>query len=426
MAAHTGVRRSGSRQAPETALVIGAGIAGPVAAAALQKAGIQPVIYESYEASAEGLGAFLTLGVNGIDALRTVAMDAPVLARGFLTPRMVIANGDGRVLADFPNGGTLIDGTGAITIARPDLYAALREEAIGRGIRIEHGKQLVDVSGEEDRVRAHFADGTTAEADVLIGADGIHSTTRRLIDPDAPQPSYVGFLNTGGYARGVHVPGAPGVSHLVFGKRAFFGYIKHPNQDVWWFANLPSPVDPDPAELAAIPPQQWRARLLDLFSKDSTPALDAIRHTDEIFAGWSTYDMPSVPTWCTDRMVIIGDAAHAVSPSAGQGASMAAEDAVILAKCLRDIPETPRALQKYQHLRRDRVERVVTQGRRNGDGKTAGPIVRVFRDLFMPIAMRRMFAGGRDPFRWVWSHHIDWDSAATAEPSNTHGNAAHS
>ena len=395
-------------------LIIGSGIAGPVTAAALQKAGFEPVIYEAYQRSAKRVGAFLTVSLNGLDALRALEMDAPVLARGFATPRMVIANGNGRVLADFPYGGTLPDGTCAITIKRPDLYAALREETARRGIGIEHGKQLVDAEATEGGVRAHFADGSTAEGDLLIGADGIHSVTRRLIDSAAPQAQYVGFLNTGGYARGVDVPGEPGVNYLIFGKRSFFGYIKAPNGDVWWFANPPSTTDPKRAELAAIPPQQWRARLLELFAKDTTPALDAINHTEHIFAGWSTHDLPPVPAWRSDCMVIIGDAAHAISPSAGQGASMAVEDAVTLAKCLRDIPEVSQALAQYERLRRDRVEQVVAQGRRNGNGKTAGPVGRVIRDLFMPIAMRRMFSNGRDPFRWIWSHHIDWDAPVTA------------
>ncbi|HVM15819.1 MAG TPA: NAD(P)/FAD-dependent oxidoreductase [Egibacteraceae bacterium] len=400
------------------ALVIGGGIAGPVAAVALQKAGIEAVIYEAHEGDAEGVGAFLGLGLNGIDALRAIDMDAPVLARGFATPRMVITTGNGRVLADFPNGGSLPDGTCAITITRPDLYAALREQTARRGIPTEHGKRLVDAQVTAGGVRAGFSDGSTAEGDLLVGADGIRSTARRLIDLSAPEPTYVGFLNTGGYARGVDVPGEPGVNYLVFGKRSFFGYIKHPNGDVWWFANPPAATEPDPAELAAVPPERWRAHLTELFAVDSTPALEAIRHTERIFAGWITYDLPSVPTWHNGPMVIIGDAAHAVSPSAGQGASMAIEDAVVLAKCLRDVPDLPHALTRYEQLRRGRVERVVAQGRRNGKGKTAGPVGRVVRDVFMPLAMRHMFRGGRDPLAWIWNHHIDWTTRIerTAQP----------
>lgn len=400
---------------PRTALVIGGGVAGPVAAVALQKAGIEPVVYEAYQGSADGVGAFLGLGVNGIDALRAVGMDASVLARGFPTPQMVIANGDGRVLAEFPNGGALPDGTQAVTISRPDLYAALREQVERRGIGIEHGKRLVGATPIDGGVRACFADGSSAEADLLVGADGIRSTTRRIIDPAASEPTYVGFLNTGGYARDVDAPIEPGVNYLVFGKRAFFGYVRHPNGELWWFANPPVATEPDPAALAAIPAEQWRERLSDMFAEDKTPALAAISQTDDIFAGWVTYDMPTVPTWHNSRMIIIGDAAHAVSPSAGQGASMAVEDAVILAKCVRDVPDVSQAFTHYERLRRNRVERVVAQGRRNGSGKTVGPVGRMVRDLFMPVMMRRMFRNGRDPLKWIWEHHIDWSTSVSHE-----------
>jgi 2-polyprenyl-6-methoxyphenol hydroxylase-like FAD-dependent oxidoreductase len=326
---------------------------------------------------------------------------------------MVMLNGRGRVLADVPNGGALPDGTLAITIRRPDLHAALREEAERRGIRTEFGRRLTGIGHTDSGVRATFADGSSAEADVLVGADGIRSTIRRLLDPAAPDASYVGFLNTGGYARGIDVPGPPGVSHLCFGRRAFFGWVKAPDGEVWWFANPPA-AEPDPAELAAVPADAWRARLLDLFATDSIPAVDLIRATDDVFSGWITYDLPPVPTWHDGRTVIIGDAAHAVSPSAGQGAAMAIEDAVVLAQCLRDHGDAPAALARYEQLRRARVERVREQGRRNGSGKTVGPLGRAVRDLVLPIAMRHVFRNGRDPLRWMWDHHIDWDTPVAA------------
>lgn len=406
----TGAGAVNPREGARSVLISGAGIAGPVAAVALQQAGFEPVLCEAYEEGAEGVGAFLGLGINGIDALRAVGMDAAVLARGFATPRMVITNGGGKVLADFPNGGTLPDGTRAITISRPALYAALKEEAVRRGIPIEYGRRLVDAQIVSGGVRASFADGSSARAALLVGADGIRSVVRGIIDPHAPVPTYVGFLNTAGYAHGTHLPAQPGVNHLVFGKRAFFGYVKHPDGAVWWFANPPVRDEPDPLAIAAIPADKWRERLQQLFADDSAPALELIRRTKDVFAGWITYDMPSVPRWHNDRMVIIGDAAHAVSPSVGQGASLAIEDAVVLAKCLRDIPDIGFALAQFGMMRRARVERVAAQGRRNGQGKTVGPAGRMLRDMFMPVAMRVMFRGGRDPFAWIWNHHMEWDA----------------
>jgi 2-polyprenyl-6-methoxyphenol hydroxylase-like FAD-dependent oxidoreductase len=188
----------------------------------------------------------------------------------------------------------------------------------------------------------------------------------------------------------------------------------HPNGDVWWFANPPRREEPDPAALAAVPAEKWRAQLRHLFLDDDVPALAAIDHTDQISTGWVTYDMPSVPIWHQGRVVLVGDAAHAVSPSAGQGASLAIEDAVVLGTCLRDASDAGAAFRAYEAARRPRVERIVAQGRRNGSGKTAGPVARVFRDATMPVAMKAMFRNGRDPFRWIWDHHINWDTKAPA------------
>ena len=112
--------------------------------------------------------------------------------------------------------------------------------------------------------------------------------------------------------------------------------------------------------------------------------LDIIAATEEIIPGWNTYDFPRVPTWYNDRMIIIGDAVHATSPSSGQGASMAIEDAVVLAKCLRDIPDTAAAFAAFKKLRKERVERVVKHGKRSGDGKAQGAVGAMIRDLVLP------------------------------------------
>ncbi|QXQ15816.1 FAD-dependent monooxygenase [Skermania piniformis] len=170
-------------------------------------------------------------------------------------------------------------------------------------------------------------------------------------------------------------------------------------------------TEPEPAELAAIPPSAWRARLERLFARDAGPALELIATTEHIFAPWGTYDLRTVPHWHSARAVIIGDAAHATSPSSGQGASMAIEDAVTLARCLRDIPESATALQSYQRLRRDRVERVVQQGRRNGSGKAIGAIV---RDAMLPLVLRR-FATPQSQ-AWMFDHRIDFDAPVDVGP----------
>jgi FAD-dependent urate hydroxylase len=214
-------------------------------------------------------------------------------------------------------------------------------------------------------------------------------------------------LNIGGYARDVRVPAEPGTFRMVFGKRAFFGYAVHPSGEVWWFANPPRADEPTSAELAAISTEQWKKMLVDLFAGDDTPAVEIIRSTPGKLAGWATYDLPSVPTWTRGSMIVIGDAAHATAPSSGQGASMAIEDAVVLARCLRDLPEIEQALAAYERLRRARVERIVAHGARTSNSKAAGPVARALRDLMMPAILKRVADGGS--LAWMHDYHIDWD-----------------
>ncbi|WP_433461806.1 FAD-dependent oxidoreductase [Spirillospora sp. CA-128828] len=391
------------------ALIIGGGVAGPVTAMALQKAGIDATVYEAYDSSADGVGAFLTLAVNGIAALGTLEAHPVVRDKGFATTKMSIGMGGKKPMAEFGFGAALPDGTSTQTITRAALYGSLRDEAVRRGVSIEYGKRLVAATPARDGVTATFADGSTAHADLLIGADGLRSTVRTIIDPEAPPPRYVPLLNTGGYAKGLRLDAEPGTMHMVFGRGCFYCYVTHPNGDVWWFANPRQPKELSREDLAAVSEDQWRTKMLDLFTKDDGPARALVTASDEIFPGWNTYDFPKVPTWHRDRMIIIGDAAHATSPASGQGASMAIEDAVTLAKCLRDSDSVPAAFTTYESLRRTRVERVVSQGKRNGDGKTLGPVMRHVLPLLF-----KLYTPGPDAMKWMYGHRIDWDSPTTA------------
>jgi 2-polyprenyl-6-methoxyphenol hydroxylase-like FAD-dependent oxidoreductase len=388
-----------------TAVVIGAGIAGPVAAIALRRAGIAATVYEAHEGTADDVGAFLTLQVNGIDALRALDLGHIPEGLGFATPRMRFRSGTGKVLGEVSTGGALPDGTVAVTLRRADLYRVLRDEARSRGIAIEHGRRFVDARPVPGGVVAEFADGTTATADLLVGADGIRSRVRQVIDPEAPPARYVPVLNTGGYARTSAVDAAPGEFEMIFGKRAFFGYAVAPDGLVWWFANPPQPTEPAPGELAALTTEHWRARLHELFAPDRTAACAIIDATPGELTAWATYDVPSVRRWHRDRMIVVGDAAHATSPSSGQGASMAIEDAVELGRCLRDLPDPDTAFAAYEGLRRERVERVVANGARSSNAKAAGPVARVLRDAFLPLFLRRQAA---EAAAWLHGHHIDW------------------
>src|SRR5437879_412171 len=204
------------------ALIIGAGIAGTTAAMACQRVGIDAVVYEAYERTAHGVGGGLGLAVNGFDVLRTLGLDEQVRATGWPTDKIALWNGNGRqlFLAD--------DGSIEITAERARLYAALYDETLRRGIPIEHGKRLVGVDHRDGEVIARFDDGSSAHGTVLIGADGMYSAVRGLVAPDAPKPHYVGLTGGGGYTAPMDLDLDPTVFHMVFGKRAFFGYAGLP------------------------------------------------------------------------------------------------------------------------------------------------------------------------------------------------------
>ena len=136
----------------------------------------------------------------------------------------------------------------------------------------------------------------------------------------------------GGFTPNANVGAEPEAWHLIFGRRAFFGYNVDPAGGVVWFANVPR-AEITPAERAATSAEAWKGQLLELFGDDRGPAAELIHGGQLELAGDNTFDLPHVPTWNRGPMIVIGDAAHAPSPSSGQGASLAMEDAVPL---LRD------------------------------------------------------------------------------------------
>ena len=119
----------------KTAVVIGAGVAGPVVAMALQKAGIHAEVFEAHPTGADEVGSWLTLQANGIDALRAVDAHQLVAELGYPTRSMRFLNGKGKVLGRMSNGPVLPDGTGSQMLRRSDLYTGLRDEAVARGRR---------------------------------------------------------------------------------------------------------------------------------------------------------------------------------------------------------------------------------------------------------------------------------------------------
>jgi 2-polyprenyl-6-methoxyphenol hydroxylase-like FAD-dependent oxidoreductase len=395
--------------AVETAIVIGAGIGGPIAALALRKVGIDATVFEAHPSSAERVGAMLTVAPNGLDAMRIVGADEVVRTIGQPMRRTIVADGNGRRLAEF---GGLSDLQPSQAVWRPALHRALHDQAIASGVRIVHDKRLVGVEELPGSITAQFADRSGATADILVGSDGIHSAVRSLIDPSAPAPEHVPLLNFGGVAA-LALPIALDSMYFVFGTHGFVGYWRQLDDTTAWFANLPHDEPMTLRQTQSVSSTEWLVRLGEAYGND-TPARDLIARTpaDQLSAFGSVEIMPSVPHWHRGRMVLLGDAVHAPSPSSGQGASLAAESAIELARCLRDLPDHPTAFAAYEGLRRRRVEKVAARAARTNATKTLGPVALALMRLLMPIAIRTVLTPERS-LGPEQRHHIEWNERVT-------------
>lgn len=386
-----------------TAMVIGSGIAGPVVAAALRKAGIGATVYEAYPGPSAGIGGDLALAPNGIAALRHIGADDDVRAIGLPVARTMMSVG-GRTL-ELPS----LPGLEPMRLVnRGELHRVLHDRAVAAGVSFVYGKRLVGVDENADGITARFADGGSASADVLIGADGVRSTVRTLIDPDAPAAHYTGMLGFQGYAD-LDIDLEPGVMTFAFGGRAYYLYWKMPDGRMTWGANLPSEKYMSLSEARAIPAENWLRTLREIYTGDVPGgALADGSSADTLDVTGAIHIMPPVPHWSRGRMVVVGDAVHAPSNSTGQGASLSIESAIELARCLRDLPDPSSAFAAYEGLRRERVEKITRRGARTNRAKTPGPVARKMTRLMMPLYFK--FVNMEKMMGHELRHTIDWDA----------------
>ena len=393
--------------AASTAIVIGGGIAGPVAATALQQAGISATVYEAYPAVSDGIGGDLALAANGMRALGIIGVDDAVRAIALpITGQIMSVNGRG---LELPR----LDGVEPMQmVGRGNLQRVLRDRAVEAGVEFHYDKRLVTVENTATSVTASFSDGTTATADVLLGADGVRSTVRTLIDPTAPGAGYTGLLGFQGSAElDLDLDLDPGAMTFAFGKRAYYLYWRTGDGRVTWGANLPSKQYLSTTDARKIPAADWLTTLRETYAGD-TPGekLANLTTEDTLQVLGAIHIMPPIPHWHRDRMVLVGDAVHAPSNSTGQGASLAIESAIQLARCLRDLPDPASAFAAYEGLRRERVEKITRRGARTNSAKTPGPVARRFMQTVMPLFFKLMnfekTIGPEQRYAIDWNEHL--------------------
>ena len=339
----------------QTALVIGGGIAGPVAATALAMAGIGAAVYElrmPNPASANGIGGSLALEPNGLAALRIVGAADAVIAEAVPITRSVmsIASKAGREMP-MPQGlppRQLID--------RGALHRILRQRAEQAGVQIHDAKKLVRVDEHPDGVTAHFADGGSASADVLIGADGVHSAIRqhmfgvsraqftgimawRGLIPMPRLPVHLQRLvGTNWNGRGGHVVTYP------LRRGEILNFVGALERDDW---RVESWTEAGTIEECLRDFEGWH------------PDIQTMIHAIETPFKWALLGREPLPRFSIGRATLLGDAAHPTLPFLAQGANMAIEDAMILARCLAEYPEVPIALRRYEAARLGRTAAIV-------------------------------------------------------------------
>jgi 2-polyprenyl-6-methoxyphenol hydroxylase-like FAD-dependent oxidoreductase len=263
------------------------------------------------------------------------------------------------------------------------------------GVDCRLGCPLLGLTEDDEGVTLTIPGGIE-RFDCVVGADGLRSSVRRLAMPDLPGPVYNGLVGTGGIVDLPQIAPTGGLMRMTFGRSAFFGYIKAPDGPVHWFDSYPAPAQPGESDS----PQRMAAALHARHRDDPLANAEITRAITALDRVYPDYDMPRLSHWSTNRVGLMGDAAHAVTPHSGQGASMALEDALVLAGCFAAETTLWTAFRRFEALRRGRVAAAIALGRQGGQQKKAQSALALWlRDLILPRvlplgqrAQERLFA----------------------------------
>ncbi|KAF2705745.1 FAD/NAD(P)-binding domain-containing protein [Pleomassaria siparia CBS 279.74] len=360
--------------APNRVAIIGAGLAGLTLAISLHHQGISCTIYELREPSVTTSGA-LMLSPNALRILDTLGLYNGLQSQGYNFDILAFKNSDLVTTDKYYLGNQRLYQYKALRVYRQVLLTELRVEIQRLKIPVIYGVKFSHiVSEDENGVTFAFADGVQASADLLVGADGIHSTVRKYIAPGVV-PKYSGMVaitcalqkSVLHYPEGMNANEFP-MPVAIHGKNGAF---------------VMAPQNVDGSEVLAgtqrVWPEQDRAgwdalladkeELLKLFRSniEAWPVLvqSALNNVPEdSLAIWPYYVVPKMERWFSpsSRVIMLGDAAHAIPPTAGQGGSQGFEDAFTLAALLpRLTSKLPldKALSRWQDMRQERIDRVI-------------------------------------------------------------------
>ena len=335
-------------------LIVGAGIGGLTAGLALRRANIDTVIFERVGAlrdlqASHGLslwpnGTRILDKVGALQAVERVA--APIEQMEFrdVRGRRIMSHSAGDVTREL--------GAPTLGLRRSELHRALFD-VIGEDA-VEFGAECVGIEQDDDGITARFADGRVERGDVLVAADGTHSTIRKLLLSDAPTPTGITEMH-GTVPTPPDVPS--GLYRQVWGPGAKFGF--YPVRDATcWYCTVKA-TDPRFIDEAGRK-DAIRARV-SAYAAPTVSLVDAVSEHPITRAVIVTHDLTK--PWVHGRVALLGDAAHAMAPHLGQGAGQAIEDAFVVAECLRTNPDVTAALREYEHRRKRHVRGIAKQSR---------------------------------------------------------------
>lgn len=341
-------------------LIVGGGIGGLTLAAALHHRGIGcEVVEQSPQWRAEGAG--LSVQPNGIRVLRRLGLQAPIVAAGTVVTRWVFADRHGDALCEIELDTVWGDVGPCVGIARGRLQEVLVEGA--RAVACRLGTSVTLFAQDDERAFVEFTDGSSAEYDLVVGADGIRSVVRDVAFGRV-EPAFAGQISWRSLAP-VTLAGEPSIQFWL-GDGCFFGLCSVGHGQTYGFANVTQHRQYDSLEGRLERLRERFGEFGDVVQR-YLASVDSDRRLHCSSIEWVEQEQ-----WHSGRVVLIGDAAHASSPMMGQGGSLAMEDAWVLAELLDTERTLGSALDEYVRRRRPRVQWVQQQSRAVAES-LAGP-----------------------------------------------------
>ncbi|MFC9555966.1 FAD-dependent oxidoreductase [Rhodococcus sp. NPDC056960] len=318
--------------------IVGAGICGLTLAIAVTAHGHDATVYERRDrrSGAED-GAYLTVSGRALADLEKLGIGPRLRSTG-IPVHAIAMTADGHTRR-----GTLppTEGIGHHHVWRRDLLTALQERCREVGVSIVHDAHATAVQTLPSTVRLHLGDGRVVDSDVLVGCDGLSSAVRRDIVTGPTAPVYEGQVVLYGHHRGPsdRQELEPGVLSFFRHEAHTVGVLNGGGEGIFWFARLTRPAL-RPADVGLHSSRDWKDELTAAFPATIIDVRALVEDTPMLF-GCNAERVPELPHWGGRRAMILGDAAHGMSPAAGQGATLAIADALTAAPLLD--PATPTA-----------------------------------------------------------------------------------